>query len=186
MEFQQVPVVGAFVVRPERRGDDRGWFARVFCVREFSGRGLEAGIAQVNLAASSRAGTVRGLHYQLPPSAEAKLVRCVDGGIYDVVVDLRQGSPTLGQWSGVHLTADEGNALYVPPGCAHGYQSMTDGARALYQASAPYVPEHERGVHHADPALAITWPLEPVNLSEKDRALPPLSQAELTAISPSP
>jgi hypothetical protein len=117
---------------------------------------------------------VRGLHYQLPPAAEAKLVRCVDGAIFDVVVDNRPWSPTFGRWAGVELGADDAVALYVPPGCAHGYQALTDGARALYQASAPYSPEHERGIDHADPELAIAWPLPPRNVSEKDRALPTL------------
>jgi dTDP-4-dehydrorhamnose 3,5-epimerase len=128
---------------------------------------------------TAEAGTVRGLHYQLPPGAEAKLVRCVEGAIYDVVVDTRRSSPTFRGWFGVELTATEGAALYVPPGCAHGYQALTDGARALYHASTPYAPDLERGIHHADPALGITWPLPPANVSSKDRALPWLADAEL-------
>jgi dTDP-4-dehydrorhamnose 3,5-epimerase len=179
MIFEATQVAGAFVVRPEARHDPRGWFARVFCAETFEANGLVAEIAQVNLAETAEAGTVRGLHYQLPPSAEAKLVRCVSGSIYDVVVDNRPGSETFGCWAGAELDASRGEALYVPPGCAHGYQALTDGARALYHASAPYSPERERGIHHADPELGIAWPLPAVNVSEKDAALPPLRDAEL-------
>lgn len=179
MRFEPLEVDGAVLVRPEPRGDDRGWFARVFCAEEFAANGLEPGVAQVNLATTVEAGTVRGLHYQLPPAAEAKLVRCVDGAIFDVVVDNRPWSPTFGRWAGVELGAEDAVALYLPPGCAHGYQALTDGARALYQASAPYTPERERGIHHADPELAIAWPLPPRNVSDKDRALPTLHAAEL-------
>jgi dTDP-4-dehydrorhamnose 3,5-epimerase len=179
MEFTANAVEGSVVVRPLPREDDRGWFARVFCADEFHAHGLDPAIAQMNLAMTAEAGTVRGLHYQLAPGAEAKLVRCVEGAIYDVVVDTRRRSPTFGRWFGVELTADEGAALYVPAGCAHGYQALTDGARALYHASTPYVSDLERGIHHADPALGIAWPLPPRNVSAKDRALPPLAEAEL-------
>jgi dTDP-4-dehydrorhamnose 3,5-epimerase len=133
----------------------------------------------VNLAMTADAGTVRGLHYQLPPGAEAKLIRCVDGAIFDVVVDTRTGSPTFGRWFGIELRAEDGTALYVPPGCAHGYQALTDGARALYHASTPYQPDLERGIDHADPSLAIAWPLPPVNVSAKDRDLPAFADAEI-------
>lgn len=179
MRFEPLEVAGAFLVRPEQRSDARGWFARVFCVQEFAAHGLETTIAQANLAETVRAGTLRGLHYQLPPAAEAKLVRCVQGAIFDVVVDNRPGSPTFGRWAGAELVAEDPVALYVPPGCAHGYQALTDGARALYHASVAYTPELERGIDHADPEVAIAWPLPPVNVSEKDRALPPLREAEL-------
>ena len=181
MQFQPLEVAGAFLVSAEPRGDARGWFARVFCADEFAAHGLEPTIAQVNLAQTAAAGTVRGLHYQLPPAAEAKLVRCVEGAIFDVVVDNRPDSPTFGRWAGGELAADDAVALYVPPGCAHGYQALTDGARALYHASVAYTPELERGIDHADPVLAIEWPLPPLNVSDKDRALPPLREAELPA-----
>jgi dTDP-4-dehydrorhamnose 3,5-epimerase len=179
MHFEPLEVEGAVLVRPTPRGDDRGWFARIFCAEEFAANGLEPAVAQVNLATTVEAGTVRGLHYQLPPAAEAKLVRCVAGTIFDVVVDNRPWSPTFGRWAGVELEAEDALALYVPPGCAHGYQALTDGARALYQSSSPYTPDLERGIDHADPELAIAWPLLPRNVSEKDRALPPLRAAEL-------
>jgi dTDP-4-dehydrorhamnose 3,5-epimerase len=179
MEFTGNEVEGSVVVHPHRREDDRGWFARVFCAEEFRAHGLDPAIDQVNLAMTAEAGTVRGLHYQLPPGAEAKLIRCVEGAIYDVVVDIRRGSPTFGRWFGAELTAAAGTALYVPAGCAHGYQALTDGARALYHASTPYAADLERGIHHADPTLDIAWPLPPTNVSPKDRALPRLADAEL-------
>jgi dTDP-4-dehydrorhamnose 3,5-epimerase len=179
MRFEPLEVEGAFLVRPEPRGDARGWFARLFCAEEFAASGLESTVAQVNLAETTRAGTVRGLHYQLPPAAEAKLVRCVAGAIFDVVVDNRPGSPTFGRWAAAELAASEAVALYVPPGCAHGYQALTDDARALYQASVAYAPALERGIDHADPSVGIDWPLPPAHLSDKDRNWPPLSSADL-------
>lgn len=181
MRFAPTAVDGAMLVSPEPRTDDRGWFARVFCTEEFDQHGLASAIAQLNLAETAHAGTVRGLHYQLPPAAEAKLVRCVAGAIYDVVVDTRRWSPTFGRWAGARLTADGGEALFVPTGCAHGYQALTEGSRALYHASVPYTPELERGIHHADPAIGIAWPLPPSRVSDKDRALPVLSEADLPA-----
>jgi dTDP-4-dehydrorhamnose 3,5-epimerase len=179
MRFEPLAVEGAFLVRADRRGDARGWFARVFCAETFADHGLEPAVAQVNLAETARSGTVRGLHYQLPPAEEAKLIRCVAGSIFDVVVDNRPWSPTFGAWDGAELRADIAVGLYVPPGCAHGYQALTDGARALYHASHPYTPELERGIHHADPQLAISWPLPPGQVSDKDRSLPSLREAEL-------
>jgi dTDP-4-dehydrorhamnose 3,5-epimerase len=179
MRFEPLAVEGAFLVRADRRGDARGWFARVFCAQTFAEHGLEPAVAQINLAETVRAGTVRGLHYQLRPAEEAKLVRCVAGTIFDVVVDNRPSSPTFGTWDGAALQADTPVGLYVPPGCAHGYQALSDGARALYHASHPYTPDLERGIHHADPQLAISWPLPPVHISDKDRGLPSLQEAEL-------
>jgi dTDP-4-dehydrorhamnose 3,5-epimerase len=179
VRFEPLDVAGAFLVHPEPRGDERGWFARVFCAEEFVGHGLDPTVAQINLAQTAAAGTVRGLHFQLPPAAEAKLVRCVAGAIFDVVLDNRPASPTFGRWAGAELTADDGTALYVPTGCAHGYQALTDGARALYHASMPYTPELERGIDHADATIGIAWPLPPVHVSYKDRRLPPLRGAEL-------
>jgi dTDP-4-dehydrorhamnose 3,5-epimerase len=179
MRFEKTEVAGAMAVHPEPRSDDRGWFARVFCAEEFAAHGLEADVTQTNVATTTQAGTVRGLHYQLPPVAEAKLIRCVAGSVFDVVVDLRPGSATFGRYAGVELSAGNAVAVYVPPGCAHGYQALTDGATVLYQVSAPYTPELERGIDHADPALGIAWPLSPINVSDKDRSLPRLAAAEL-------
>jgi dTDP-4-dehydrorhamnose 3,5-epimerase len=178
MRFEPLEVDGAFLVCSEQRGDARGWFARVYCAEEFAAFGLVPTVAQVNLAETARAGTVRGLHYQLPPAAEAKLVRCVAGAIFDVVVDNRPGSPTYGRWAARELVAEQAAALYVPPGCAHGYQALTDGARALYHTSVPYAPELERGINPTDPTVGITWPRPPAHLSAKDQALPPLDAAD--------
>jgi dTDP-4-dehydrorhamnose 3,5-epimerase len=179
VELTPTSVADAHLVRPGRHEDERGWFGRVFCEEIFRQHGLATHVAQMNLAMTAQAGTVRGLHYQLPPAAEAKLVRCVAGAIYDVVVDIRPGSTTFGRWFGAELDAEEGTALYVPPGCAHGYQALTDGARALYHADTAYSPELERGIHHADTTLAIAWPLTPVNVSAKDLALPAFGDADL-------
>lgn len=172
-------VEGAYLVRSAPRVDERGWFARIYDAQEFTANGLEPAIAQVNLAESVWAGTVRGLHYQLPPASEAKLVRCVVGSIFDVVVDNRPDSPTFGRWTGLELRASEPVAMYVPVGCAHGYQALTDGARALYHASTAYTPGTERGIHHSDPDIGVAWPLEPENVSDKDRQLPGLHEAQL-------
>lgn len=179
MQFVSTSVRDAVLVEPEPREDDRGWFARIFCTEEFAENGLVGTIAQINLAETAAAGTVRGLHYQLAPAREAKLVRCVTGRIFDVVVDLRPSSSTFGAWTGVELSADTANALYVPPGCAHGYQALTEGARALYHGSSPYRPELERGLHHADPRIGVDWPLDPVNVSEKDEGLPAFGDVDL-------
>lgn len=177
MRFEATTIDGAWTVELEPRADDRGWFARAFCVGEFAEVGVRMQVVQANLVESVRAGTVRGLHYQLPPAAEAKLVRCVTGRIFDVAVDMRQGSTTFGEWFGVELSAEEGNALYVPPGCAHGYQVLESGSRAFYLTDAPYSPEQEAGVHHADSDIGIRWPLPPIEVSAKDAGLPPFSRA---------
>lgn len=179
MELVPLEIDGAFLVRATRLEDERGWFARAFDAEAFTEHGLESGIAQINVSANLRAGTVRGLHFQLPPADEAKLVRCVAGAIHDVVLDVRPDSPTFGRWVGIRLDAESGDAVYVPAGCAHGYQALTDGARALYHTSRAYAPELQRGVNAEDPALGIAWPILPSGLSETDATLPPLAGAEL-------
>ncbi len=172
MHFTQTALPGAYVIDLEPFGDDRGFFARAFCVREFEERGLQAHVEQCNLSFNHRAGTLRGMHYQVPPATEAKLVRCVRGAIHDVIVDLRPGSDTYGEHVGVELSADDRRALYVPPLFAHGYQALTDGAEVLYQVSRAYSPEHERGLRHDDPALGIRWPLPVTVISQKDASWP--------------
>ena len=179
MEFEQTKIPGAYVVAPEFRGDDRGGFARVFCRTEFAAQGITAHVEQANLSTNVSAGTLRGLHYQLSPAAETKLVRCIRGALFDVVVDLRPDSPTFGGWDGVELSAENQLALLVPEGCAHGFQTLVDDTSALYHVSAAYSPEDERGVHHADPAIGITLPLAVTNLSPRDTSLPQLAEAEL-------
>jgi dTDP-4-dehydrorhamnose 3,5-epimerase len=172
MKFTPLPVQGAFVVDLERREDHRGFFARIFCVNEFKAHGLVADIVQINMSFNHKAGTVRGLHYQIEPAPEAKFIRCVHGAVFDVMVDLRPDSPTYLRWCGVELTDENRRAVFVPPLCLHGYQALTDGATVIYSASAPYTPSAERGFRPDDPAFAIQWPLPIGELSEKEKAWP--------------
>lgn len=172
MKFTETPLSGAWLIDLELIEDDRGGFARTFCQNEFTEHGLSPVVAQCNLSFNHKAGTLRGMHYQLPPATEAKLVRCTRGGIYDVIIDLREGSKTFGQHFGVELTADNRRALYVPDMFGHGYQALTDGAEVIYQVSEFYTPGQERGLRHDDPAFGIQWPMEVTVLSEKDAAWP--------------
>jgi dTDP-4-dehydrorhamnose 3,5-epimerase len=172
MIFHEAPVHGARLIELERRGDERGFFARLFCEREFGKAGLATGFPQVNNSLSARRGTLRGLHYQLAPAAEDKVVRCIRGALHDVVADLRPDSPTYGRWFGADLTADNRVMMYVPRGCAHAFITLTDDAEALYLASAAYAPEQERGLRWNDPWLGVRWPIEPVEISDKDRNWP--------------
>jgi dTDP-4-dehydrorhamnose 3,5-epimerase len=174
MRFTEAPLRGAFLIELEALVDSRGFFARGFCSREFESHGLRPAIAQYNLSYNERRGTLRGLHYQLPPAAEAKFMRCIAGAIYDVIVDLRPDSPTYLQHFGVELSAGNRSALYVPEQFGHGYQALTDGAEVLYTVSQHYAPGLERGIRYDDPRLAISWPLPVSDLSEKDAAWPPL------------
>lgn len=168
MKYQATDVDGAFVLSLEPRGDERGFFARVFCREEFARHGLEGGVSQVNTSASATAGTLRGMHYQVSPHGEAKLVKCIRGAAFDVVLDLREGSPTFGRWAGVTLTPENRLMMYAPKGCAHGFLTLEDGTEMLYTASAPYEGAAERIVRWNDPAFAIAWPREPAVLSPRD------------------
>lgn len=172
MIFTPTDIEGVVVVTPEPRADARGFFARTFCAREFGAAGLRPLVAQANVSFNHAAGTLRGLHFQLPPAAEAKLVRCTRGRVYDVAVDLRPSSPTYLRHVGVVLDADERNALYVPEGCAHGYLTLTDAVEVAYQVSEFYAPGVESGLRWDDPALGIAWPGEVRVISEKDAAWP--------------
>ena len=172
MIFEETRLPGAHVIRLERKTDERGFFARAWCQREFEARGLVTELVQANISASRRKGMLRGMHYQVPPAAEVKLVRFTRGAIYDVILDLRPRSPTCGQWIGVELTADNYTMLYVPRGFAHGFQALTDGAEVFYQVSAFYSPEHERGIRYDDRAFGIRWPEPMTVISEKDREWP--------------
>jgi dTDP-4-dehydrorhamnose 3,5-epimerase len=174
MKFNKTPLVGAYTIDLEKRGDDRGFFARMFCEREFGEAGLETHFVQVNNSLTGKKGTLRGLHYQLPPAAEVKVVRCVRGALWDVIVDIRAGSPTFGKWFGAELTAENRSMMYVPRGFAHAFVTLTDDAEAIYLVSAFYSPENERGVRWNDPAVGIDWPVEPVEISEKDGKWPDL------------
>jgi dTDP-4-dehydrorhamnose 3,5-epimerase len=173
--FQATAIKGAFLIDLEKRGDDRGFFARVFCEDEYSAHGLERHFVQVNNSLSSTAGTLRGMHYQLPPSAEVKVVRCIRGALYDAIIDLRPDSPTFRQWFGAELTAENRRMMYVPRGCAHGFITLTPDAEALYLVSDRYGPQQERGVRWDDPSIGIKWPTDPREISAKDQGWPDLS-----------
>ena len=172
MRFEPTPLAGACVIDLAPHGDARGTFARCFCKREFAAHGLNGDIAQANMSYSARAGTLRGLHWQHPPAAEAKLVRCISGAIWDVIVDLRTGSPTYLKSHGVALNAQNRRALYVPEGFAHGFLTLSDATEILYMVTAFHAPEAEDGLRYDDPALGIDWPGEITTISEKDAAWP--------------
>ena len=172
MEFLNTDVAGASLVEPAPHVDDRGRFMRAWCAREFAEHRIDFVPVQSNLAFNKRKGTLRGLHYQVAPSLEAKLVRCTRGAAFDLVLDLRRDSPTYLRWYGTHLSADNGRMLLVPEGCAHGAQSLEDDTEILYMASAYYAPSAARGVRHDDPAFGITWPLEVSSMSDQDRRWP--------------
>jgi dTDP-4-dehydrorhamnose 3,5-epimerase len=172
MKFVETPLAGAFVIDIEPRTDDRGFFARVFCRDEFQSQGLELSVAQSNVSFNEHRATLRGLHYQIGPHGEAKLVRCTMGAIFDAIVDLRPDSSTLRHWYGIELNANNHRMLYVPVGFAHGYLTLTDRTEVFYQVSEFYNAEFERGLRWDDPAFGIQWPLPPELISEKDRAHP--------------
>jgi dTDP-4-dehydrorhamnose 3,5-epimerase len=172
MRFVSADLEGAFLIEPERRADDRGFFARTFCEAEFAAAGLVTRYVQANVSGNPRAGTLRGLHYQVAPHAEVKLVRCTRGAIFDVILDLRPRSPSYRRWQGFELTAEAGTLLYVPEGFAHGYQTLRDDTEVAYQVSRAYAPGAERGLRHDDPAFGIRWPLPVTAISEKDAAWP--------------
>lgn len=174
MRFDELALRGAFLIHPDRREDNRGYFARAWCRTEAQEHGLDAAWVQTNVSFNHRRGTLRGLHFQRPPYQEVKLVQCIAGAIFDVMVDLRQGSPTFRQWFGTELTADNLKMFYIPKGFAHGYLTLTDGARVLYQVSEYYQPEHQGGYRYDDPAFGIKWPTaaRELTLSERDAAMP--------------
>jgi len=169
MIFTETPIPGAYLIDLEKRGDERGFFARVFCEKEFAAHKLVTHFVQVNNSLSATRGTLRGMHYQLPPKAETKLVRCVRGGLYDAIVDLRPGSPTFCKSFGAELTAENRRMLYVPKGFAHGFVTLTDATEAVYFVDEFYGPEQERIARWNDPKFGIQWPIQPVVLSDKDR-----------------
>jgi dTDP-4-dehydrorhamnose 3,5-epimerase len=172
MHFTKTRVAGAWIIDPDPRHDERGRFMRAWCGREFEGQGIHFLPVQANMQFNPRKGTVRGLHLQIAPALEAKLVRCTRGAIFDVAVDLRPGSASFGQWCGVELTAENGRMLYIPEQCAHGFQSIEDNSEAMYLTSAFYAPESCRGARFDDPAFSIRWPLPVSAISEQDRNWP--------------
>jgi dTDP-4-dehydrorhamnose 3,5-epimerase len=173
MRFVPLELAGAYLIELEPHRDDRGFFARTWCRDEFAGHGLDPSIAQCSTSRNARAGTLRGLHFQRPPHAETKLVRCTRGAIFDVIVDLRPESSTRAAWFGAELTEELGNAMYVPEGFAHGFQTLTDDAEVFYMISKPYMPDAAGGVRWDDPAFGIDWPEEAERtISERDRDWP--------------
>jgi dTDP-4-dehydrorhamnose 3,5-epimerase len=178
MQFTETRIPGVLVVTPDIFADERGEFVRVWMPDEFATRGLEARIAQGSLAVTKRRGSIRGLHYQAAPFEEAKVIRVTRGAIFDVAVDLRPGSPTCLQWVGIELSADNRRMMYVPPGCAHGYQTLADDTEVFYFVSAAYSPPHQRGVRWNDAAFGIQWPLgAPTTINERDATYPDFGRA---------
>jgi dTDP-4-dehydrorhamnose 3,5-epimerase len=170
--FAPTPLAGALLIDLKRLEDERGFFARSFCQDEFTAQGLNPRIAQANVSFNRRRGTLRGMHFQIQPHAEAKVVRCTQGSIWDVIVDLRPQSPTFKRWYGVQLSAENRSALYVPEEFAHGFQTLTDDTEVLYLMSEMYDPECARGLLWNDPAFGIDWPLPAPTMSDRDRAFP--------------
>ncbi|OUL30035.1 dTDP-4-dehydrorhamnose 3,5-epimerase [Nostoc sp. 106C] len=175
MNFIQTELKDAFIIELEKKQDSRGFFARSFCAQEFMTHGLRPKVAQCNVSFNYKKGTLRGMHYQLSPAAETKLIRCTKGAIYDVIIDMRPESPTFLSHIGVELTAGNHRALYVPEMFAHGYQALTDDAEVVYQVGEFYTPGYERGLRYDDPFFNIEWPLEVAEISEKDLNWPLLS-----------
>jgi dTDP-4-dehydrorhamnose 3,5-epimerase len=176
LKFTPVSIEGAFIVGLEPLGDDRGFFARSFCQEEFHQQGIDPLVAQCNISFNQQRGTLRGLHYQVKPHEEAKLVRCTQGAIWDVIVDLRENSPTRYRWFAAELTAANRRALYVPRGLAHGFQTLSDNSEVFYQMSEFYHPESARGVRWDDPVIGITWPVDNPVLSPRDKSYPLLER----------
>ena len=175
LEFRETEIPGVVVVETEPALDDRGSFARTYCVDEFAAHGIDFVPVQISMSSNRRAGTLRGLHLQAPPQEEAKLVSCTRGSAFDVAVDLRDGSPTYGHWTAVELSAESRRGIYIPPGCGHGFQTLEDDTELLYLISETYDPSLQRGVRWDDPTLAIDWPAADERiLSERDAALPTL------------
>jgi dTDP-4-dehydrorhamnose 3,5-epimerase len=172
LNFLETKLAGAFIIDVQRLEDERGFFARSWCHREAARYGLSRSWVQCNISFNKKKGTLRGMHYQLTPCAEAKLVRCTTGAIYDAIIDLRPESSTFKRWTAVELTADNRRMLYIPEGFAHGFLTLTDSAEVFYQMSEFYAPAHARGLRWDDPVFAIEWPLTPEVISDQDRNYP--------------
>jgi dTDP-4-dehydrorhamnose 3,5-epimerase len=172
MKFIETELKGAFIVEPERLPDERGFFARTWCKKEFEQHGLLPDLVQCNISFNRRKGTLRGMHHQVAPHEEAKLVRCTMGAIYDVIIDLRSNSPTFKAWKSVELTAENRKMLFIPQGFSNGFITLTDNTEIFYQMSEFYAPQCARGVRWNDPAFNIDWPAEVIVISEKDMQYP--------------
>jgi dTDP-4-dehydrorhamnose 3,5-epimerase len=172
LKFLATPLPGAYVIEPELIEDNRGFFARSFCVREFAAHKLDTTLVQCNISFNTKAGTLRGMHLQVGPHEEAKVVRCTMGKIYDVIVDLRRESPSFRRWYAIELSAQNRRMLFIPQGLAHGFQTLEDNSEVFYQMSELYHPESARGVRFDDPCFAISWPLSSPKVSDRDRSFP--------------
>jgi dTDP-4-dehydrorhamnose 3,5-epimerase len=181
MIFVESPLPGAYTIELERHEDERGFFARSYDAGEFAARGLAARMPQCSVSFNARLGTLRGMHFQAAPHGEEKLVRCTAGAVFDVIVDLRPGSPTHLRWFGAELSERNHRTLYIPQGFAHGFVTLRDASEVLYMISVPHAPDHARGVRWDDPLLGIEWPLAPTVISARDAALPLLDAAGFRA-----
>jgi dTDP-4-dehydrorhamnose 3,5-epimerase len=177
VNFKETQLKDVYLVELDRIEDERGFFARTWCVREFEEHGLNPNLVQCDVSFNKKKGTLRGMHYQAAPHEEAKLVRCIRGALYDVVIDLRPDAPTFKQWFGVELTAENRRALYIPEGFAHGFQTLKDDSEVHYQMSEFHHPESARGVRYDDPAFGIAWPSSHITISPKDKSFPPYGEA---------
>lgn len=177
MKFNPAPLTGAYTIELEKRGDDRGFFARFYCENEFNDAGIPTPVVQINNSLTSKRGTLRGMHFQLPPAAEIKVVRCIRGALFDVIIDLRPDSSTFGKWFGAELTAENRLMMYAPRGFAHGLLTLEDDTEAFYLVSNFYGPKEERGIRFNDPYFKIEWPIDPVEVSPKDGSWPDFDPA---------
>ncbi len=183
MIFTETKLQGAFIIEPKRLEDERGFFARTFCQKEFAAHGLNGNWVQCNISYNEKTGTLRGMHYQVPPYEEAKLVRCTRGSIYDALVDLRPNSPTFKQWVAVELTAENRKMLYIPEGFAHGFQTLLDNTEVFYQMSEFYHPESARGLRWDNPEINIEWPMQTnIIISSKDAALKSIQLGKIKSV----
>ncbi|NNJ71005.1 MAG: dTDP-4-dehydrorhamnose 3,5-epimerase family protein [Kiritimatiellales bacterium] len=170
MKFEPAPLKDAWIIREDPIGDDRGYFARAFCKKEFANHGIDFNVAQINTCFNMSAGTIRGLHYQSDPAAEPKFVRCIRGAMWDVMVDMRPESSTYLQYFGIELTEDNQTMVYLPGNFAHGFQTLKPETQAYYLVGEYYTPQCENGIRHNDPALGIEWPVEVSEISDKDKS----------------
>ena len=176
MTFQPTTLEGSYTITLTPNSDDRGWFARTYCEKEFAAIGHHENWVQLNHSYTGKAGTIRGMHFQVPPFKEIKLVRCIRGSVYDVIIDIRKNSTTFLHWYGVKLSPADTNMLYIPAGFAHGFQTLEDDSELIYHHSAMYEPGHEGGIQYNDPAVAIRWPLAVTVISDRDRNHPPITE----------
>ena len=182
MKFRETKLKGAYVIELERLADERGYFARAWCQREFLDHGLDAAVVQCNVSQNPKKGTLRGMHYQDPPYAETKIVRCTRGAVYDVIVDLRPDSDTFLQWIAEELSADNGKVMYIPKGFAHGFQSLEENSMVFYQVSEFYARDYCRGLRWNDPQLKISWPHDVAVISAQDKGWQDLNLAKLETL----